>query len=111
CYTNNNAFTLNPYTMKKILLLPFFTLMLLMASINASGQSQLTNLPTLWITTKDNASISSKEKWITGQLSTLTNESIGVYNGEIEIRGRGNSTWGMAKKPYRMRLKEKFSML
>ena len=30
---------------------------------------------------------------------------------EVEIRGRGNSTWGMPKKPYRIRFKEAVSIL
>ena len=29
--------------------------------------------------------------------------------GEVEIRGRGNSTWGLPKKPYRLKFPEKFS--
>lgn len=29
--------------------------------------------------------------------------------GKIEMRGRGNSTWGLPKKPYRMKFTEKFS--
>lgn len=29
--------------------------------------------------------------------------------GKIEMRGRGNSTWGLPKKPYRMKFSEKFS--
>lgn len=30
-------------------------------------------------------------------------------DAEIEIRGRGNSTWGLPKKPYRIKFPEKFS--
>ena len=30
-------------------------------------------------------------------------------NEEVEIRGRGNSTWGLPKKPYRIKFPEKFS--
>lgn len=30
-------------------------------------------------------------------------------NGKIEVRGRGNSTWGLPKKPYRIKFPEKFS--
>ena len=29
--------------------------------------------------------------------------------GKIEMRGRGNSTWGLPKKPFRMKFSEKFS--
>lgn len=75
------------------------------------SQTQLTNLPTLWITTSNNTAITSKENWTSGTLTTLAQGMEGVYQGEIEIRGRGNSTWGMAKKPYRIRLKEKYNLL
>ena len=30
-------------------------------------------------------------------------------DGKIQMRGRGNSTWGLPKKPYRMKFPEKFS--
>lgn len=33
------------------------------------------------------------------------------YEGSIKIRGRGNSTWGMAKKPYKLLLDEAASLL
>lgn len=29
--------------------------------------------------------------------------------GTVEVRGRGNSTWGLLKKPYRLKFPEKFS--
>lgn len=32
-----------------------------------------------------------------------------ALDAEIEIRGRGNSTWGLPKKPYRIKFPEKFS--
>ena len=31
--------------------------------------------------------------------------------GGLQIRGRGNSTWGMPKKPYRLKLTDKQSLL
>ncbi len=33
------------------------------------------------------------------------------YEGECTIRGRGNSTWGMPKQPYRIKLKEAASLM
>jgi len=33
----------------------------------------------------------------------------GRYNDKVQIRGRGNSTWGMPKKPYRIKFPKKFS--
>ena len=33
------------------------------------------------------------------------------YEGSLEIRGRGNSTWNYPKKPYALRLPEKHAVL
>lgn len=33
----------------------------------------------------------------------------GPENGTVEVRGRGNSTWGLPKKPYRLKFPEKVS--
>lgn len=89
----------------------FLLLYLTFGYVEAFAQSQLTNLPTIWITTQNNAAITSKERWTPGQLTTFSNEMNGKYSGEIEIRGRGNSTFRMPKRPYRIRLKEKFNLL
>src|SRR5699024_8117705 len=40
----------------------------------------------------------------------MTIDGMGVYDdfeGRIDLRGRGNSTWGMPKKPYKIYLEEK----
>lgn len=74
-------------------------------------KKQLTNLPTFYISTND-IPIESKEVYVQGILSvSAQNELNGKYNDTIEIRGRGNSTWGMAKKPYRLKLKKKYKLL
>ncbi len=91
-----------------------YLLFLLLAGISnfAIAQVQLTNLPSLYFTTENNAPVNSKETYTKGSLKIMggTHDE-GYYDGEIEIRGRGNSTWGMAKKPYRVRLKNKYQML
>ena len=51
--------------------------------------------------------IPDKENYLT---ATLTVDGKGVYadyTGKTEIRGRGNSTWGYPKKPYRLKLDKK----
>lgn len=35
---------------------------------------------------------------------------ITVYEGELEIKGRGNSTWEMEKKPYNIKLSDKVNL-
>lgn len=67
---------------------------------------QLTNLPTVYINTFDGKGISSKTSYKRANLWRIDQDGVEFYDS-IEIRGRGNSTWGLAKKPYRIKLKEK----
>ena len=98
--------------MKKLSLYFKLLLFLVLTSAVSKAQTQLTNLPALYITTNEAAPITSKETWVPGNLTIAApNETIGAYNGAIEIRGRGNSTWGMEKKPYRIRLASKYNLL
>jgi hypothetical protein len=55
----------------------------------------------------------SKEVYITGQMSLLSNVAgAAAVNGGLQIRGRGNSTWDIhPKKPYRLKLTDKQSLL
>lgn len=67
---------------------------------------QLTDLPTLYIETEGGAPIVSKEDYINSTLTYVDGDSTAQYE-KVEIRGRGNSTWGLAKKPYRIKFEEK----
>lgn len=54
-------------------------------------------------TTPSYTEVPDKENYLDG---TLTIEGLGVYDdftGDVKIRGRGNSTWNMSKKPYRLK--------
>lgn len=73
--------------------------------------SWTTGLPHLFIVTENNAPINSKEDYLR---ATLKLEGIGEYEdyeGSLGIRGRGNSTWLQPKKPYRLKLDTKASLL
>ncbi|CAG5002988.1 hypothetical protein DYBT9275_03020 [Dyadobacter sp. CECT 9275] len=86
-----------------------FSLLLLNLS---QAQTQQTNLPTLVITTTDNQPVDSKDDYRTGTLTVLAQgETDGIYNGAIQIKGRGNSTWNFNKKPYRIKLDTKTKLL
>ncbi|GAA4435669.1 hypothetical protein GCM10023091_12540 [Ravibacter arvi] len=76
------------------------------------GQAQLTNLPTLYITTDNNQVIDSKEIYVPGSLKVVAGSGVpGLYDGRIEIRGRGNATWFAPKKPYRIKLASRYQLL
>ena len=74
-----------------------------------------TELPVLHM--KPDRLINSKDNYVDTyiQLYDKTPESTGTGwwdsadKGKIEMRGRGNSTWGLPKKPFRMKFTEKFS--
>ena len=79
------------------------------------GQAQTsytnkTDLPTIYIETFDGNGIYSKEVYEYCRLIYVDEDgSVSRYDS-VSIRGRGNSTWKMAKKPYRIKFlnKEKF---
>lgn len=73
--------------------------------------NQLTNLPSLYINTKDGQAITSKEVYVQAVLEMAATDTTGLYNDTAEIRGRGNSSWGLAKKPYRLKLKDDFRFM
>ena len=66
-------------------------------------------IPQFTITTEDPgiAEIPSKDYYLN---ATLTVDGKGIYEnytGKTEVKGRGNSTWGYSKKPYRLKLDKK----
>ena len=68
----------------------------------------LSNLPVIYINTCDGQDITSKEEYVSGNMVIQNNpESDVVYAGGIRIKGRGNSSWGWPKKPYRIKLDKK----
>ena len=74
-----------------------------LAVVVDSFSTALSDLPQLRITTKDGAPIESKEIYVDATY-VLTNPAAAVpgmtLNGKI--RGRGNSTWGQPKSPYKV---------
>jgi hypothetical protein len=68
--------------------------------------------PIISINTEDGAGVSSKVDYKSCTV-TLENadESYCFENIDAQIRGRGNSSWGMDKKSYRVKFTEKRSMM
>jgi len=60
-------------------------------------------LPVLNIDTDGAAPIVSKDDYLKGTFS-LAVDGAAPVTGTLEVRGRGNSTWTMPKKPYRLKL-------
>ena len=68
---------------------------------NDSRIGQLTNLPTVNIHTTNEARIVDKINYVTGTISVVNGNSI--VSDNLEIRGRGNASWGFKKQPYRIK--------
>lgn len=70
------------------------------------------NVPAIRVVTDTYTSeVPSKEYYLDG---TFTLESYGVqedFSYPVKIRGRGNSTWGYSKKPYRLKFDSKQRVL
>ena len=69
-----------------------------------------TGLPRLYVNTPNNVEITSKEVWVENasiSLSNTGNDKWDFAGVTTSIRGRGNSTWSYAKKPYALKLNEK----
>ena len=71
---------------------------------------QLTDLPALYINTFDGSDITSKYDYKYAKLWRIQDGQT-EFVDSLEIRGRGNSTWGVPKKPYRIKFKNKEKFL
>ncbi|MFB6319549.1 CotH kinase family protein [Saccharicrinis sp. FJH54] len=81
-----------------------FLIFALILVVSVHSQQQVSNLTTLIIDT-DGAAINSTDTYIPGTLYVLsTDPDIKNDTLPMKIRGRGNSTWGMPKKPFRIKL-------
>ena len=71
-----------------------------------------TGLPIVVINTPNSAPITSKEEYIAGSMISVINSDMTFdLQGEMKIKGRGNSTWTMPKKPYKIKFDKKQSFL
>lgn len=72
-----------------------------------------TGIPVLWIETEGRADVVSKDDYVNAHFK-LVEDIVTRAPGDVteldgKIKGRGNSTWGMAKKPYAIKFDEKQS--
>ena len=72
--------------------------------------TQLTNIPTIYIETFNKRAVTSKTTYVYATLTYIDGNTMVQYDS-LQIRGRGNSTWNLAKKPYRIKFKESTKFL
>jgi hypothetical protein len=68
-------------------------------------------LPSFNISTEGKVPITSPINFIKATLSINGKKIYADYNGNIQIRGRGNTTWSYPKKPYKIKLEKEASLL
>ena len=72
-------------------------------------------IPRISIDTKDRAPILNKDDYVDGTIKVEDPQGFfsdeKTFEAAMKIKGRGNSTWGMPKKPYKIKLEEKASIL
>lgn len=76
-----------------------------------------TGLPILWIDTKNHQQITSKYSYLDAHMKlaedVVTRSAGDIVEADLQIKGRGNTTWSskVDKKSYRLKLTEKTSLL
>lgn len=77
----------------------------------AQNHKRLTNLPHLYVNTFTGKSVVSKTEQVWARMWLVDEQDVVTFYDSISIRGRGNSTWNLAKKPYRIKLQQKTKLL
>ncbi|MDE6318092.1 MAG: CotH kinase family protein [Muribaculaceae bacterium] len=77
---------------------------------DAQDYHQKSTLPTVYIETENRQAITSKDTYLNATLRYVDTDGEKYYDA-LGIRGRGNSTWGLAKKPYRIKFNKKQEFL
>ena len=80
-----------------------------------SVQMLISKLPVVYIDIEDGKEVTSKDTYLDAQIkiqnSALYAQYGTQYEGKTKIKGRGNSTWGLPKKPYRLKFDKKSDVL
>ena len=77
--------------------------------INFLSYNEANKLPRVDIFTENNKQILDKENYINSTFKLTNKEEKTEY--EVKVKGRGNSTWEMVKKPYALKFDEKVQLL
>lgn len=108
-----------------LLTLPVVLAVLMLAGCSSAEEGRLrvqlseltveeveTGLPKVVLTTPDGTDIVSRDEWMGGVKMTILMQDGSVsYDGTLQAKGRGNSTWGFPKKPYALKLDTKATIL
>lgn len=68
-------------------------------------------LPHIYINTENQQPVVSKDEYLNATVRIDGKKDYSSYEGTTRVKGRGNSTWGYPKKPYRLKLDKKAALL
>ena len=89
------------------------TLCMTLTATEAMGRdryAQLTTLPTLYIETFDSQDVTDHDQYKYCRIVMVNGTDTARYDS-VKIRGRGNTTWTLPKKPYRIKFPKKTRLL
>ena len=76
----------------------------------ADTYKQKTTLPTLYIETVDQKDVTDHDNYKYCRI-VMVNGADTTHFGSVRLRGRGNTTWTLPKKPYRIKFPKKTRLL
>ncbi len=76
-------------------------------TISSSTTAQCKGLPVIMVNTANGQDITSKDYWMEGATLTVINSDGQVINSSGKVKGRGNNTWALPKKPYAIKFSKK----
>ncbi len=94
-----------------ILSIALFLLLALPLQAQDAEHVRVSNLPHVYITTFTGRAITSKDTYVYATMWYVDEQDQVTQYDSLEIRGRGNSTWSLAKKPYRLKFHQKEKLL
>lgn len=95
---------------KRQVFLFFLSTLLFVPTLLCAQYVRKSNLPAVYLNTFDGGGIYSKTDYKYCRMRYVDETDAVTFYDSVSIRGRGNSTWSLAKKPYRIKFlnKEKF---
>ncbi len=78
---------------------------------NDSKLYQITNLPTVTVHTENSQDVIVKDLYLNAIVSIVSNNGTNIFADSTRIKGRGNASWNFPKKPYKLKLNNKASLL